>query len=54
MGYCDIFEMEARDTFLASRMKIKHKNPRHNSVAVFAHFANERRNPGAEIGRAHV
>ena len=49
-----VVDASGRDTFLASRMKIKHKNPRHNSVAVFAHFANARRNPGAAEGNITI
>ena len=49
-----VVDASGRETFLSSRMKIKHKNPRHNSVAVFAHFANARRNPGQAEGNITI
>lgn len=45
-----IVDASGRDTFLASRLKIKHKNPKHNSVAVFAHFEGAQRHEGKSEG----
>lgn len=49
-----LVDASGRDTFLASRLKIKHKNPRHNSVAVFGHFSGARRNPGRDAGNITI
>ncbi|RRD56943.1 NAD(P)/FAD-dependent oxidoreductase [Comamonadaceae bacterium OH2545_COT-014] len=49
-----LVDASGRDTFLASRLKIKHKNPRHNSVAVFGHFSGARRNPGRDEGNITI
>ena len=45
-----LVDASGRDTFLASRLKIKQKNPKHNSVAVFTHFADAQRNEGMDEG----
>ena len=52
LAYAPRFVVDAsgRDTFLASRFQIKHKNPQHNSVAVYGHFKNVRRNEGEDEG----
>ena len=52
LAYAPRFVVDAsgRDTFLASRFQIKHKNPQHNSVAVYGHFENVRRNEGEDEG----
>ena len=39
---------------MASRFKIKHKNPRHNSVAVYGHFHHARRNEGEDEGNITI
>ncbi|MFD1709265.1 NAD(P)/FAD-dependent oxidoreductase [Ottowia sp. GY511] len=49
-----LVDASGRDTFLASRLKIKHKNPKHNSVAVFTHFAGAQRNEGMEEGNISI
>ena len=49
-----VVDASGRDTFLASRLKIKHKNPHHNSVAVFAHFADAQRNEGTAEGNITI
>ena len=52
LAYAPRFVIDAsgRDTFLASRFQIKQKNPQHNSVAVYGHFKNVRRNEGEDEG----
>ena len=52
LAYAPRFVIDAsgRDTFLASRFQIKQKNPQHNSVAVYGHFENVRRNEGEDEG----
>ena len=52
LAYAPRFVVDAsgRDTFLASRFQIKHKNPQHNSLAVYGHFENVRRNEGEDEG----
>lgn len=56
LSYAPRFVIDAsgRDTFLASRFKIKHKNPRHNSVAVYGHFHHARRNEGEDEGNITI
>ena len=41
-----IVDATGRDTLIANRLKIKRKNPRHNSSALFGHFRNARRDCG--------
>ena len=41
-----VVDASGRDTFLANRFRIKHRNPRHNSSAMYAHFVGARRNEG--------
>ncbi|MBW0169193.1 MAG: NAD(P)/FAD-dependent oxidoreductase [Hydrogenophaga sp.] len=49
-----LVDASGRDTFLASRFKIKERNPRHNSAAVYGHFANARRNAGEAEGNITI
>ncbi|QTD43692.1 NAD(P)/FAD-dependent oxidoreductase [Ottowia testudinis] len=49
-----VIDASGRDTFLANRFQIKHKNPRHNSVAVYGHFENVRRNEGEDEGNITI
>ncbi|MDO5623711.1 MAG: NAD(P)/FAD-dependent oxidoreductase [Pseudomonadota bacterium] len=49
-----VIDASGRDTFLASRLKLKHKNPHHNSVAVFTHFEGARRNEGRAEGNITI
>lgn len=39
-----------RDTFLANKYKLKRKNPRHQTAAIYGHFANAERRPGENSG----
>src|SRR6185369_4252464 len=33
-----VVDASGRDTFLANRFQIKHRNPKHNSSAIYGHF----------------
>jgi flavin-dependent dehydrogenase len=41
-----VADASGRDTFLANRLGIKRRNPKHNSAALFGHFSGARRLPG--------
>jgi flavin-dependent dehydrogenase len=45
-----LVDASGRDTFLASANGWKKRNPKHASAAVFGHFRNVRRRPGADQG----
>jgi len=45
-----IVDATGRDTFLANRLKIKRRNPDHNSAALYGHFLGARRDCGKEGG----
>lgn len=49
-----VVDASGRDTFLASKFKIKERNPRHNSSAVYGHFAGAQRNPGETEGNISI
>lgn len=49
-----LVDASGRDTFLANRFQIKERNPRHNSAAVYGHFANARRNEGEAAGNITI
>ena len=49
-----LVDASGRDTFLANRFQIKHRNPRHNSSAVYGHFAHARRHAGAAEGNITI
>jgi flavin-dependent dehydrogenase len=49
-----LVDASGRDTFLANRFRIKQRNPRHNSAAVYGHFANVRRTDGPTEGNITV
>lgn len=49
-----VVDASGRDTFLANRFRIKHRNPRHNSSAIYAHFDNARRGEGDEEGNIRI
>lgn len=49
-----IVDASGRDTFLANRFQIKHRNPKHNSSAVYGHFANARRHEGRAEGNITI
>jgi flavin-dependent dehydrogenase len=45
-----VIDASGRDTFLANRFHIKHKNPRHSSLAIYGHFTGAKRHPGQAEG----
>ena len=49
-----VVDASGRDTFLANHLKIKNRNPRHNSSAIFGHFAGAKRRPGEDAGNISV
>lgn len=49
-----LVDASGRDTFLASRFKIKDRNPAHNSAAVYGHFTNALRNEGEAAGNITI
>jgi flavin-dependent dehydrogenase len=49
-----ILDASGRDTFLASRMKIKRRNSKHASAALYGHFTNVRRLPGEAEGNISI
>lgn len=49
-----VLDASGRDTFLANKFKSKHKNPRHNSSALFGHFSGAERLPGRQEGNISI
>jgi flavin-dependent dehydrogenase len=49
-----VLDASGRDTFLASRMKIKRRNTKHASAALYGHFTNVRRLPGEAEGNISI
>jgi flavin-dependent dehydrogenase len=49
-----VVDASGRDTFLANRFKIKHRNPKHNSSAVYGHFSGARRHAGQAAGNITI
>ena len=49
-----VVDASGRDTFLANRFRIKQRNPRHNSSAVYGHFAGARRHQGQAEGNITI
>jgi flavin-dependent dehydrogenase len=49
-----VLDASGRDTFLASRMKIKRRNAKHASAALYGHFSNVRRLPGEAEGNISI
>jgi flavin-dependent dehydrogenase len=49
-----VVDASGRDTFLATRFRIKHRNPRHNSSALYAHFEGALRGEGADEGNIRI
>jgi flavin-dependent dehydrogenase len=45
-----VIDASGRDTFFANRFRIKHRNPQHNSSAIFGHFEGAERRPGDDAG----
>ena len=49
-----VMDASGRDTFLANRFKAKHRNKKHNSAAIYAHFSGAERNPGKAEGNITI
>jgi flavin-dependent dehydrogenase len=49
-----VVDASGRDTFLANRFRIKQRNPRHNSSAIYAHFDGARRGEGEDEGNIRI
>lgn len=49
-----VLDASGRDTFLANKLKLKEKDARHNSLAVYAHYSGVRLNPGKEAGNITI
>lgn len=49
-----VVDASGRDTFLANKLQIKHKNPKHNSSSVYAHFSGATRNEGDDEGNIAI
>lgn len=45
-----VVDASGRDTFIANRLKLKQRNRKHSSAAVYGHFANARRLSGRHEG----
>lgn len=43
-----VVDASGRDSFLGSRLAAKHRNPKHNSAALYAHFKGAQRHPEAK------
>jgi flavin-dependent dehydrogenase len=49
-----VVDASGRDTFLASRLKVKQRNRRHESAAVFGHFTGAERLAGRDEGHISI
>lgn len=49
-----LVDASGRDTFLGSRLKLKRKNTRHQSAAIFSHFSGVTRRDGIDAGNITV
>jgi flavin-dependent dehydrogenase len=49
-----VVDASGRDTFLANRFQIKHRNPKHNSSAIYGHFTGARRHSGQDEGNITI
>ncbi|MFZ0789616.1 MAG: NAD(P)/FAD-dependent oxidoreductase [Chromatiaceae bacterium] len=49
-----LIDASGRDTFMANRLRAKHRNPHHNSSALYGHFTGARRNPGEAEGNITI
>jgi flavin-dependent dehydrogenase len=49
-----IIDASGRDSFLSRKMKLKQKNPQHQSSAIFGHFANVERRSGNDEGNISI
>ena len=49
-----VVDASGRDTFLANRFQIKHRNPKHNSSAIYGHFSGAIRHEGQAEGNISI
>jgi flavin-dependent dehydrogenase len=49
-----VVDASGRDTFLANRFQIKHRNPKHNSSAIYGHFTSVQRHEGQAEGNITI
>jgi flavin-dependent dehydrogenase len=49
-----LLDASGRDAFLASKKKIRRKNPEHQSAAIFGHFRNAEYRPGEDAGNISI
>ena len=49
-----LLDASGRDTFLGNRLKIKQKNKKHNSAAIYGHFSGAERNEGKSAGNITI
>jgi flavin-dependent dehydrogenase len=49
-----VIDASGRDTFLGNRLNAKRRNPKHNSAAIYAHFAGARRESGRRAGNIGI
>ena len=49
-----VVDASGRDTFLANRFQIKHRNPKHNSSAIYGHFTGVQRHEGPAEGNITI
>lgn len=49
-----LIDASGRDTFMGNRLRAKHRNPHHNSSALYGHFTGARRHKGEAEGNITV
>ncbi len=49
-----LLDASGRDTFLGNRLKIKQKNKKHNSAAIYGHFMGAKRDEGKSAGNITI
>jgi len=49
-----LVDASGRDTYLANQFDMKHRNPAHNSSAIFGHFSGVERRPGDDAGNISI
>ncbi len=49
-----LVDASGRDTFLAGKLGMKRRNPKHSSAAIFGHFTGAERLPGREEGNISI
>ena len=49
-----LIDASGRDTFLAAKLGMKRRNPRHSSAAIYAHFTGAKRLPGKDEGNISI